>query len=178
MPSAPSVEADAAAWKSKRRSIEGGSPVDHSEGKEDSDGWSIDGSVSLHEQDESDKRLDACSGSVGLPSLPDSVLLSLAQAPRRPRRWLARRRSELHMAWENRLLSYDEIPGWMRDNSLIQGQYRPQMTAWQATKSLFSWHNETFNAWSHLIGERERCSSICDITLPRLLPPDIQASCS
>jgi predicted membrane channel-forming protein YqfA (hemolysin III family) len=51
-----------------------------------------------------------------------------------------------------RYLSYDEIPDWMKDNDLIREYYRPQMSFIFALSSLFKWHNETINIWTHLLG--------------------------
>ncbi|GAX74119.1 hypothetical protein CEUSTIGMA_g1568.t1 [Chlamydomonas eustigma] len=90
----------------------------------------------------------------GLLLSPSSFLsdpeAGILQAPKRSRRWLARRKTDFRIAWEHRLLSYQEIPDWMRDKSLILGSYCPHMSVKQALYSLFIWHNETFNVWSHL----------------------------
>ena len=48
---------------------------------------------------------------------------------------------------------YDELPEWYRDNKYIRKGYR----GWNRSciyyiKSIFKWHNETLNIWSHLLG--------------------------
>ncbi|KAK3934213.1 mPR-like GPCR protein [Diplogelasinospora grovesii] len=51
-----------------------------------------------------------------------------------------------------RLLSYEEIPEWYRDNECIRSGYRP--VSGSAWVSVLSWryiHNETVNIFSHLL---------------------------
>lgn len=50
------------------------------------------------------------------------------------------------------LLRYEEIPDYMKDNEFIVKYYRAEWPLKQAFFSLFQWHNETLNAWTHLIG--------------------------
>jgi len=48
---------------------------------------------------------------------------------------------------------FAEAPGFMQDNEYIQGGYLLNYTSIKKTlKSLFMWHNETINIWSHLLG--------------------------
>lgn len=55
--------------------------------------------------------------------------------------------------WGWKLLTYDELPEWAKDNEYIRGHYRPILPSFMATFStVFRIHNETGNIWSHLIG--------------------------
>ncbi|KAL8136955.1 hypothetical protein V2J09_002956 [Rumex salicifolius] len=51
-----------------------------------------------------------------------------------------------------RLKSYDELPAYMKDNEFIIKYYRSEWPLKQAFFSLFKWHNETLNVWTHLLG--------------------------
>ena len=52
------------------------------------------------------------------------------------------------------LLQWDELPEWAKDNELVNGHYRPHDDAsWRlCARSVFKWHNETLNIWTHLGG--------------------------
>jgi adiponectin receptor len=50
------------------------------------------------------------------------------------------------------LYRIDEIPEWMTDNKYILGSYRAGYTLKMCLRSIFSWHNETMNVWTHLLG--------------------------
>ncbi|KAI9316248.1 hemolysin-III related-domain-containing protein [Dichotomocladium elegans] len=54
---------------------------------------------------------------------------------------------------KHRLLSWEELPNWLRDNIFITSGYRqPQGSYVGCLKSLFYLHNESVNIWSHLFG--------------------------
>ncbi|KAI9492618.1 hemolysin-III related-domain-containing protein [Zychaea mexicana] len=54
---------------------------------------------------------------------------------------------------QRRLLTWSEIPEWMRFNPYILGSYRPpNSNYWTCVKSVLEWHNETLNIWTHLLG--------------------------
>lgn len=49
--------------------------------------------------------------------------------------------------------SFEEYPDELKDNEYILSGYRCGCHGpGQAAKSLFMWHNETVNVWSHLLG--------------------------
>ncbi|KAH6818462.1 heptahelical transmembrane protein1 [Perilla frutescens var. frutescens] len=50
------------------------------------------------------------------------------------------------------LLSFNELPDYMKDNQYIFKYYRSEWPLNLAFLSLFRWHNETLNVWTHLIG--------------------------
>lgn len=50
------------------------------------------------------------------------------------------------------LMSYWELPEYMKDNEFILNYYRANWPLPQALFSVFRWHNETLNVWTHLIG--------------------------
>ncbi|XXG52108.1 hypothetical protein AAC387_Pa03g0507 [Persea americana] len=51
-----------------------------------------------------------------------------------------------------RLISYMDLPEYMKDNEYILQYYRAEWPLKEAFLSLFRWHNETLNIWTHLIG--------------------------
>ncbi|XP_047951003.1 heptahelical transmembrane protein ADIPOR1-like [Salvia hispanica] len=51
-----------------------------------------------------------------------------------------------------RLLSFNELPDYMKDNEYILDYYRANWPLKEALFSLFRWHNETLNVWTHLLG--------------------------
>lgn len=50
------------------------------------------------------------------------------------------------------LMTYENIPSFMRDNPFILGGYRARFSWSQCLKSMFRLHNETLNVWTHFIG--------------------------
>ncbi|RAL37290.1 hypothetical protein DM860_004212 [Cuscuta australis] len=50
------------------------------------------------------------------------------------------------------LVSFEELPEYMRDNEFIRNYYRCEWPLKQAFLSVFRWHNETLNIWTHLMG--------------------------
>ncbi|KAK2646608.1 hypothetical protein Ddye_021803 [Dipteronia dyeriana] len=51
-----------------------------------------------------------------------------------------------------RLLKYEELPEYLQDNGFILDHYRCEWPLKDAFFGVFSWHNETLNIWTHLIG--------------------------
>ncbi|KAJ8559917.1 hypothetical protein K7X08_003975 [Anisodus acutangulus] len=50
------------------------------------------------------------------------------------------------------LVCYHELPEYMKDNEFILNYYRADWPIKQALFSIFRWHNETLNVWTHLLG--------------------------
>ncbi|XP_068642771.1 heptahelical transmembrane protein 1 [Aristolochia californica] len=50
------------------------------------------------------------------------------------------------------LISYAELPAYLKDNEYIVRHYRADWPLKVAFLSAFRWHNETLNIWTHLIG--------------------------
>ncbi|KAF8400600.1 hypothetical protein HHK36_013899 [Tetracentron sinense] len=50
------------------------------------------------------------------------------------------------------LVSFRELPEYMKDNEYILGYYRANWPLKKALFSVFRWHNETINIWTHLMG--------------------------
>ncbi|KAH0449873.1 hypothetical protein IEQ34_020565 [Dendrobium chrysotoxum] len=53
---------------------------------------------------------------------------------------------------EYKLVNYEELPDYMKENEFIRKYYRSEWPISHAFLSLFSWHNETLNVWTHLLG--------------------------
>lgn len=48
-------------------------------------------------------------------------------------------------------LTIDEVPPWLQFNKFILTGYRPQLSVLGCLRTLFTWHNESINVWSHLV---------------------------
>lgn len=46
------------------------------------------------------------------------------------------------------LMSYKELPDYMKDNEFILNYYRVNWSLKEAFFSIFRWHNETLNVWT------------------------------
>uniref|UniRef100_A0A914CVY6 Adiponectin receptor protein n=1 Tax=Acrobeloides nanus TaxID=290746 RepID=A0A914CVY6_9BILA len=54
-------------------------------------------------------------------------------------------------AWT--LLHFDHLPVWLQDNEFLRTRHRPPLqSVMQCLKSIFSFHSETGNIWTHLLG--------------------------
>lgn len=46
------------------------------------------------------------------------------------------------------LVTFEDLPGYMKDNEFIRNYYRANWPLKQALFSVFRWHNETLNVWT------------------------------
>lgn len=56
--------------------------------------------------------------------------------------------------WKNqisRLLLIDDVPDYLKDNVNILSGYRKEINFKSAINTIYMWHNETLNIWSHLL---------------------------
>lgn len=61
----------------------------------------------------------------------------------------------VHKVWDKRwrVIPFDVLPDWMKDNDYLLHGHRPPMPSFRACfKSIFRIHTETGNIWTHLLG--------------------------
>lgn len=55
--------------------------------------------------------------------------------------------------WSSPLLSFKDLPAWLRDNEFLLQSHRPVLWSFkECGKTLFRLHTETCNIWTHIIG--------------------------
>lgn len=61
----------------------------------------------------------------------------------------------VYKVWEGRwrVIPYDVLPDWLKDNDYLLHGHRPPMPSFRACfRSIFRIHTETGNIWTHLLG--------------------------
>lgn len=65
--------------------------------------------------------------------------------------------------WEGRwrVIPYDVLPDWLKDNDYLLHGHRPPMPSFRACfRSIFRIHTETGNIWTHLLGDCGRGAAL------------------
>lgn len=58
----------------------------------------------------------------------------------------------MHVPKRKRHLTIHLIPDYLKDNEFVVWGWRPELSVRYAALSLFNWHNESINIWTHAIG--------------------------
>uniref|UniRef100_A0A8C6BZ22 Adiponectin receptor protein 1 n=1 Tax=Monodon monoceros TaxID=40151 RepID=A0A8C6BZ22_MONMO len=72
----------------------------------------------------------------------------------------------VHKVWEGRwrVIPHEVLPDWLKDNDYLLHGHRPPMPSfWACFKSIFLFHTETGNFWTHLLATAQ-------LPLQRLCP--------
>jgi adiponectin receptor len=102
---------------------------------------------------------EGSSGSVVCSEADAGAVMSARAVPRRPRRGekaraKGRRKSSLMESIRQKVVPREEkqVPEYLIFNRYILSGYRVNFSAKDSLLSLFTWHNETLNIWTHVLG--------------------------
>ncbi|XP_029466544.1 adiponectin receptor protein 2-like isoform X2 [Rhinatrema bivittatum] len=83
---------------------------------------------------------------------PDSQTPSSAEKPEEEPTKVTSRISLWRGSWQ--ALSHARLPDWLQDNDFLLRGHRPPLFSFRACfRSIFRLHTETWNIWTHLIGQ-------------------------
>ncbi len=68
-----------------------------------------------------------------------------------PARVKSNRNRSIQNSFGNLLVSISDAPEYVKDNMNVLTGYRKEMSVVKALQTIFMWHNETLNIWSHLL---------------------------
>ncbi|GMQ02278.1 hypothetical protein CsSME_00048582 [Camellia sinensis var. sinensis] len=58
----------------------------------------------------------------------------------------------MKQGFERQLVKYESLPEYLKDNEFILDYYRCGWLLKETLLTVFAWHNETLNIWTHLGG--------------------------
>ena len=79
-------------------------------------------------------------------STKDQIMVQIQLFDSRTQTEHKKKRKRNSKRWD--LVSFEELPEYMKDNEYILNYYRAEWPLTQAFLSVFRWHNETLNVWT------------------------------